>query len=84
MTEEEIGLVIDTLSSHQVNFVIEDMDQGDYDIVAVFGTEACNSISSEGDAEAAAYAAAAIGKSMVTVQRVRATKDGIIDADIIE
>jgi hypothetical protein len=60
------------------------MDQGDYNIVALFGTDACNSISSDGDAEAAAYAVAAIGKSMVTVQQVRATKNGIIDADIIE
>jgi hypothetical protein len=84
LTDEEISLVIDTLSAHHFNFVIEDMDQGDYNIVALFGTDACNSISSDGDAEAAAYAVAAIGKSMVTVQQVRATKNGIIDADIIE
>lgn len=84
LTDEEISLVIDTLSSHHFNFVLEDMDQGDYDIMAFFGTAACNDISSEGDAEAAAYAFAAIGKSMVTVQQVRATKNGIIDANIIE
>jgi hypothetical protein len=84
LTDEEIGLVLDTLSSHHFNFVLPNMDQGDYDIVAVFGTEACNEISSDGDAEAFAFAVAAIGKSMVTVQQVRATKDGIIDANIIE
>ena len=84
LTDEEISLVIDTLSSHHFNFVLEDMDQGDYNIVALFGTAACNEISSDGDAEAFAFAVAAIGKSMVTVQQVRATKDGIIDANIIE
>jgi hypothetical protein len=80
LTDEEIGLVIDTLSSHHFNFVLPDMDQGDYDIVALFATEACNQVSSEGDAEAAAYARAALGKYMLTVQQVRATKTGIIDA----
>jgi hypothetical protein len=84
LTDEEISLVIDTLSSHHFNFVLEDMDQGDYNIVALFGTAACNEISSDGDAEAFAFAMAAIGKSMVTVQQVRATKDGIIDANIID
>lgn len=84
LTDEEISLVIDTLSSHHFNFVLEDMDQGDYNIVALFGTAACNEISSDGDAEAFAFAVAAIGKSMVTVQQVRATKNGIIDANIIE
>lgn len=84
LTDEEISLIIDTLTSHHFNFVLPNMDQGDYDIKAFFGTEACNQISSEGDAEASAFAVAAIGKSMVTVQQVRATKNGIIDASIIE
>ena len=84
LTDEEIGLIIDTLSSHHFNFVLPDMDQGDYDIVALFSTGACNEVTAEDGAEALAYAAAAIGKSMVTVQQVRATKDGIIDAEIIE
>jgi len=84
LTDEEISLVIDTLTSHHFNFVLPNMDQGDYDIKAFFGTEACNQISSDGDAEAYAFAVAAIGKTMVTVQQVRATKNGIIDANIIE
>lgn len=84
LTDEEIGLVINTLSSHHFNFVLPDMDQGNYDIVAVFGTEACNEISSDGDAEAMAYAVAGIGKYMLTVQQVRATRNGIIDAEITE
>lgn len=84
LTDEEISLIIDTLTSHHFNFVLPNMDQGDYDIKAFFGTEACNQISSDGDAEAYAFAVAAIGKTMVTVQQVRATKNGIIDANIIE
>ena len=84
LTDEQISLVIDTLTSHHFNFVLPNMDQGDYDIKAFFGTEACNQISSEGDAEASAFAVAAIGKSMVTVQQVRATKNGIINANIVE
>ncbi|MBT8038730.1 MAG: hypothetical protein HKO99_11345 [Xanthomonadales bacterium] len=84
LTDEEIGLVLDTLSSHHFNFVLPDMNQGEYDIVALFGTEACNDISSDGDAEAMAFAVAGIGKYMLTVQQVRATKNGIIDAEIEE
>ena len=84
LEDEEISLIIDSLTSHHFNFVLPNMDQGDYDIKAFFGTEACNQISSDGDAEAFAFAVAAIGKSMVTVQQVRATKNGIIDANIIE
>lgn len=84
LTDEEIGLVLDTLSSHHFNFVLPDMDQGEYDIVALFGTEACNEISSDGDAEAIAFALAGIGKYMLTVQQVRATKNGIINVEIEE
>ena len=84
LTDEEIGLVLDTLSAHHFNFVLPDMDQGEYDVIAVFGTQACNDISSEGDAEAYAFAGAGIGKYMLTVQQVRATRDGIIDAEIVE
>jgi hypothetical protein len=84
LTDEEIGLVLDTLSSHHFNFVLPDMDQGEYDIIALFGTEACNEISSDGDAEAMAFALAGIGKYMLTVQQVRATKNGIINVEIEE
>lgn len=82
LTDEEIGLVLDTLSSHHFNFVLPNMDQGEYDIVAHFGTEACNEVSSDGDAEALAFAVAAIGKYSLTAQQVRATKDGIMDLDM--
>ncbi len=82
-SDEHIGLVLDTLSSHHFNFVLPNMDQGEYNIVAVFATGACNEISTEGDATASTYALAAIGKYMLTAQQVRATRDGIINAEII-
>lgn len=83
-SDEEIGLILDTLTSHHFNFVLPDMDQGEYDVKAMFTTEACQEISSDGDATASTFAAAAIGKYMLTLQQVRATKGGIIEADIIE
>lgn len=82
LTDEEIGLVLDTLSSHHFNFILPNMDQGEYDIKGFFSTEACNGVSSTGDAEAMAFAVAAIGKYSLTAQQVRATKDGIVDMDI--
>lgn len=90
-SDEEIGLILATLASHHFNFVLPDMDQGEYNLVAVFTTGAIAavdideaSVSDGGTVSGSAYAAAMIGKSMVTVQQVRATKGGIIDADIIE
>jgi len=83
-SDEEIGLILDTLSSHHFNFVLPNMSQGDYNIVAMFGTAACHEISSDGDAVASTYARAGIGKYMLTVQQVRATKNGIIDVDIVD
>ena len=83
-SDEEIGLVLDTLTSHHFNFVLPNMDQGEYDVKAMFSTEACHEITSDGDATASTYAAAAIGKYMLTLQQVRAAKGGIINMDIIE
>ena len=83
-SDEDIGLVLDTLTSHHFNFVLPDMDQGEYNVKATFSTEACHEISSDGDATASTYAAAAIGKYMLTLQQVRATSDGIINDEIVE
>ncbi len=83
-SDEEIGLVLDTLTSHHFNFVLPNMDQGEYDVKATFSTEACQEITSDGDATASTYAAAAIGKYMLTLQQVRATSDGIINDEIVE
>lgn len=83
-SDESIGLILDTLTSHHFNFVLPNMEQGEYDIKAMFSTFACNSIVTEGDASAATFAGAAFGKYMLTVQQVRAAKGGIIEAEIIE
>jgi len=39
-TDEEIGLLQDTTAAHHFNFVLPNMDQGEYDIKAVFTTGA--------------------------------------------
>lgn len=90
-TDEEIGLALATMSANHFNFVLPDMDQGEYDLVAFFVTGAGASVnideasvSDGGSVSASAYALAFIGKTMVTVQQVRAAKGGIIDADIVE
>jgi hypothetical protein len=90
-SDEEIGLAIDTLASHHFNFVLPDMDQGDYNVVAYFMTGALAqidideiSVDNGGTVSASAFAKAWIGSYMLTVQQVRATNDGIIDVDIIE
>jgi hypothetical protein len=93
VSDEEIGLLQATTAAHHFNFVLPNMDQGEYDIVALFTTGAavevnvCDADSGctdgVGEALAAAKAAAVINKTMLTVQEVRATKDGIVDATFI-
>lgn len=98
VTDEEIGLLQDTTAAHHFNFVLPNMNQGEYDIKAFFTTGAraevniCDSATdycgdlydAQGTVSASAEAKAIINKTMVTVQQVRATKGGIIDTDIIE
>jgi hypothetical protein len=40
VTDKEIGLALDTTAAHHFNFVLPNMDQGEYDIKAVFSTGA--------------------------------------------
>jgi hypothetical protein len=95
VTDEEIGLLLDTTAAHHFNFVLPNMDQGEYEIQAVFTTgarakiEICNDVDvcaydPEGTVSASSTAKAIVNKTMVTVQQVRAAKGGIIDATIIE
>ena len=91
VSDEEIGLILSTLAAHHFNFVLPNMDQGEYNLVAFFVTGALAavdideiSVSDGGSVTASAYAAAFIGKTMVTVQQVRAIKGGVIEADIVE
>jgi hypothetical protein len=94
VTDEEIGLLLDTTAAHHFNFVLPNMDQGEYKIKAVFttGARAEIQICDEGDScaydpqgtvSASSTAKAIVNKTMVTVQQVRAAKGGIIDATIV-
>jgi hypothetical protein len=90
-TPEEIGLALATMSANHLNFVLPDMDQGEYDLVAFFVTGAGASIDIDeatvaagGSVEASAFAKAFIGKTMVTVQQVRAAAGGVIESEIEE
>ena len=96
VSDEEIGLVLDTLAAHHFNYVIPNLAQGEYDIRAYFMTKTSAEVDidevsiedcpeeQEPCVSASAYAKAFIGKYMVTVQQVRAVKGDIPDRDIIE
>ena len=91
VSDEEIGLMLDTVAAHHFNFVLPDMDQGEYDITAYFMTTADVEVDIDevsviegGTVSGSAYANVFIGKHMVTVQQVRAVKGSILDVDIIE
>ena len=95
VTDEEIGLLQDTTAAHHFNFVLPNMNQGVYDIKAVFTTGAraevdiCDegeecSYDPEGTVTGSAAAKAVINKTMLTVQQVRAAKDGLQEVEIIE
>ena len=90
VTDEEIGLILATLAAQHFNFVLPNMDQGEYDLVAFFVTGALAavdidelSVADGGSVSGSAFAHAFLGKTMVTVQQVRATKGGVIEADIV-
>lgn len=91
VTDEEISLLLETTAAHHFNFVLADMDQGEYDIVAVFHTGAraevdiCDALDADscsydadGTVSASAMAKAVINKTMLTIQEVRAVKDGAV------
>jgi hypothetical protein len=96
VTDEEIGLLQKTTAAHHFNFVLPNMDQGVYDIKAVFTTgaraevdicdegEALCSNDPDGTVTASAVATAVINKTMLTVQQVRAAKDSLHEVEIIE
>jgi hypothetical protein len=95
VTDEEIGLLLKTTAAHHFNFLLPDMNQGVYDIKAVFTTgaraevdicdaqEVCSN-DPEGTVTASAAATAIINKTMLTVQQVRAAKDSLHEVEILE
>jgi hypothetical protein len=95
VTDEEIGLLQKTTAAHHFNFLLPNMNQGVYDIKAVFTTGAsaevdiCDageecSYDPDGTITASATATAVINKTMLTVQQVRAAKDSLHELEILE
>ena len=95
VNDEEIGLLLNTTAAHHFNFLLPNMNQGVYDIKAVFSTgaraevdicdagEECSN-DPEGTVTASAAATAVINKTMLTVQQVRAAKDSLHEVEILE
>lgn len=91
VAQEEISLALATLGANHFNFVFPDLPQGDYSIVALFFTAAhaaawaeCPETSTYcevDDGDAAALSHAFIGKTMVTVEEVRAVKGSLGGTD---
>lgn len=91
VSDEEIGLMQNTLASHHFNFLLPNMNAGEYIIKAHFFTRAYAevdidevSVTNGGSVSGSSYAQAFVGKSMVTVQQVRAVEGSLADVDIIE
>lgn len=88
-TDEQISLLLATCAAHHFNFVLPNMEQGVYDIVAFFTTGALAAVNitencggAPSCVSASAFAAAVVGKTMLTVQQVRAAADGLQDTEI--
>jgi hypothetical protein len=69
-----VSLLLDTVGAHHFNFIGVDLDQGFYDVVAVFDLSAFAEIVGE---DAAASAEVILGPRMVTAQEVRAAKGAL-------
>lgn len=76
LTEVTVSLLLDTTAAHHFNFIGVDLDQGVYDVVAVFDLSAWVAIVGE---DAVAEAIVTLGPRMVTAQEVRAAK-GTLEA----
>lgn len=91
VADEMIGLALSTMAAHHFNFVFPDLPQGDYDIIARFSTNALATAEAscpaespyceDGDGNASASAYAIIGKTMMTIQEVRAVKGSLGSQD---
>lgn len=75
LTEVTVSLLLDTTATQHFNFLGVDLDQGVYDVVAVFDLSAFVAIVGEA---AVAEAEVILGPRMVTAQEVRAAKDSLI------
>ena len=93
--QEEISLALTTMAAHHFNFVFPDLPQGDYAVMATFKTDAtaaaeasCSAdaiyCDAELDGDASAVSHAIIGKTMMTVQEVRAVKGSLGSMEFID
>lgn len=67
--------MLDTTAAHHFNFIGVDLEQGFYDVVAIFDLSAFVAIVGE---DAIARAKVILGPQMVTAQEVRAVKGQLI------
>ena len=72
--EVVVSLLLDTTAAHHFNFLGVDLDQGFYDVVAVFDLSAFVAIVG---LEAIAEAKVTLGPRVVTAQEVRAVRGGL-------
>ena len=92
--QEEIGLALTTMAAHHFNFVFPDLPQGDYSVIATFNTDADAAASAscpaesiyceDGDGDASAISHAVIGKTMMTIEGVRAVKGSLDSMEFLE
>lgn len=76
LTTVTVSLLLDTTAAQHFNFIGVDLDQGDYDVVAVFDLSAFVAVVGEA---AVAEAEVILGPRIVTAQEVRAAR-GSLDA----
>lgn len=97
VADEEIKLALTTMAAHHYNFVFPNLPQGEYTVIARFMTRAraeaeancpldendelVNPYCLDGDGSAGAKATAIIGKTMVTIQEVRAINGTLGDPE---
>jgi hypothetical protein len=75
-----VALGLDTTAAHSFQFIAENLDSGDYDVVACYDLSAFAYVSGvDLDADSEAYSKVVLGPRIITAQEVRATKTGIID-----
>jgi hypothetical protein len=75
LTEVTVGLMIETTSAHSFNFLLVDLEQGEYDVVAVFDLSAFVDVVGE---DAIARAKVTLGPRMVTAEQVRAARGELV------
>lgn len=83
VTDEEIRLLLDTLSAHHDNFVFPNVPTGEYKVIARFDADVSTDTEETlvtGDTANEANASLVVGPRVVTVEVIRATNnpDGVV------